>query len=43
MNPQIYSKTFDASVMIVYCLLFAMPIIVDLLEEIRWKVSALKK
>lgn len=43
MNPQIYSKTFDASVMIVYCLLFAMPIIVDLFEEIRWKVSALKK
>lgn len=43
MNPEIYSKTFDISAMVLYCMLFFLPIAVDLFEEIRWKISALKK
>lgn len=43
MNPEIYSKTFDISAMVLYCALFFLPIAVDLFEEIRWKISALKK
>lgn len=43
MNPEIYSKTFDVSAMVLYCALFFLPIAVDLFEEIRWKISALKK
>lgn len=43
MNPRIYSKSFDLAAMLLYCVLFALPIIVDLFEEIRWKISALKK
>lgn len=43
MNPEIYSKTFDVSAMVLYCALFFLPTAVDLFEEIRWKISALKK
>lgn len=43
MNPEIYSKTFDVSAMVLYCAFFFLPTAVDLFEEIRWKISALKK
>lgn len=43
MNPEIYLKTFDISAMVLCCALFFMPTAVDLFEEIKWKISALKK
>ena len=43
MNPEIYLKTFDISAMVLYCALFFLPTAVDLFEEIKWKISALKK
>ena len=43
MNPEIYSKTFDISAMALCCALFFLPTAVDLFEEIKWKISALKK
>lgn len=43
MNPEIYLKTFDISAMVLCCALFFLPTAVDLFEEIKWKISALKK
>ena len=43
MNPSIYVKSFDIISFILCCVFGFVPVIVDLSEEIRWKLSAVKK
>lgn len=42
MNPTIYIKSFDVLSFILFCILVFLPIIIDLAEEIRWKLSVAK-
>lgn len=41
-DPRIYSKSFDAVAFVLFLLLSLLPVIIDLTEEILWKISYAK-
>ena len=41
-DPRIYSKSFDAVAFVLFLLLSLLPVIIDLTEEILWKISYVK-
>ncbi len=41
-DPRIYSKTFDITAFVLFLLLSFLPLIIDLTEELLWKISYVK-